>query len=231
MAIEPNGHRIVCMITFPTLAHPHVCLSLKFPQVKEPANFTEAMRDPCWRVVMREEIQALENNKTWITTHLPPRKKALGCKWVYKAKQKSDGSVERFKAQLAILSNHQVENVDYTKTFATVAKMVTVQVVLAVAAARRREHHQMDVHNVFLHGDLHEEVYMKLPLGFRVSKTDMVCELKKSLYRLKQASQCWFAKLSAALKTYGFTQSLSDYLLFVLKKADCYLVVLIYVDD
>lgn len=72
---------------------------------------------------------------------------------------------------------------------------------------------------------------MKLPPGFNVSQPEMVCKLRKSLYGLKQAPRCWFAKLSHALKTYGFRQSLSDYSLFVLQKQGIHIVVLVYVDD
>ena len=74
----------------------------------------------------------------------------------------------------------------------------------------------MDVHNAFLHGDLEEVVYMKLPPGFLPQQYGMVCKLNRSLYGLKHAPRCWFVKLSAALKHYGFQQSLSDYSLFVL---------------
>lgn len=89
----------------------------------------------------------------------------------------------------------------------------------------------MDVHNAFLHRDLHEEVFIKIPPGFSALQQDMVCRLHKSLYGLKQAPHCWFAKLSAALKSYGFQQSYLDYSLFTLHQEDTYLVVLVYVDD
>lgn len=116
-----------------------------------------------------------------------------------KIKYHSDGRIERFKARFVILGNHQIEGLDYTETFAPTVKMVTIHTVLAVAAVKNWELHEMDMHNVFLHGDLEEEVYMKLPPGFLVSHRGMVCKLRKSLYGMRQAPRCWFAKLSSAL--------------------------------
>lgn len=89
----------------------------------------------------------------------------------------------------------------------------------------------MDVHNAFLHGDLDDEVYMKLPPGFSASSPNKVCKLRKSLYGLRQAPRCWFAKLSASLKDFGFKQNYSDYSLFTLKKGSSIIYVLVYVDD
>jgi len=108
---------------------------------------------------------------------LPSGKKAVGCKWVYKIKYHSDGTMERYKTLLVILGNHQVEGIDYTETFAPVAKMVTVRTFLAIAAAQIGEIHQMDVHNAFFHGDLQEEVYTKLAPGFQVASLGKVCKL------------------------------------------------------
>ena len=75
------------------------------------------------------------------------------------------------------MGNHQTEGLDYTETFDPVAKMVTVQVFLAVTAAKSWAVHQMDVHNAFLYGDLQEEVCMKFPPGFQVGTTEAVCKL------------------------------------------------------
>ena len=131
----------------------------------KPQTFAEVVKDERWRQAMKHEIHALEHNGTWTMEPLPPGKKAIGCKWIYRIKYNSDGSTERFKARLVILGNNQVEGLDYNETFAPIAKMVTVRTFLAVAAAAAKswELHQMDVHNAFLHGDLEEEVYMKMP--------------------------------------------------------------------
>ena len=85
--------------------------------------------------------------KTWVVEDLPIGKKALGYKWVYKIKCNSDGTIERHKARLVILGNHQVEGIDCHKTFSPVAKMVAVRVFLDVADAKKGEVYQMDVHN------------------------------------------------------------------------------------
>ena len=88
----------------------------------------------------------------------------------------------------------------------------------------------MDVHNAFLHGDLHEEVYMRMPPGFASGHPGKVCRLRKSLYGLRQSPRMWFSKLSAALERYGFVQSKADYSLFTLHQNKAFLAVLVYVD-
>ena len=78
---------------------------------------------------MNEELDSLEFNNTWVINNLPPMKKDIGCKWVYKTKYKH-------KARLVILGNHLVYGEDYNQTFAPIAKMTTVQSLLAVAASK-----------------------------------------------------------------------------------------------
>jgi len=89
----------------------------------------------------------------------------------------------------------------------------------------------MDVNNAFLHGDLDEEVYMRLPPGFTTVSPNKVCRLRKSFYGLRQAPRQWFAKLSSKLGEYGFVRSYADYSLFTYRKGKIFLALLVYVDD
>ena len=109
--------------------------------------------------------------------------------------------------------------------------MGTIRALLGLVDAKGWEVHQMDVQNAFLHGDLQEEVYMKLPPGFTHSDPTKVCRLRKLLYGIRQAPRCWFEKLTNALTEYGFGQSYSDYSIFYYTKDSKKLRVLIYVDD
>ena len=133
---------------------------------QEPQHFYQAVKDPLWREVMDKEIQALEKNHTWELTPLPPGKTPIWCKWVYNVKLNPDGTIERYKTRLVAKGYTQREGLDFLETFSPVAKTVSVRVLLALASAKGWPLHQLDINNVFLHGDLDEEVYMCLPLGF-----------------------------------------------------------------
>ncbi|RVW50106.1 Retrovirus-related Pol polyprotein from transposon RE1 [Vitis vinifera] len=109
--------------------------------------------------------------------------------------------------------------------------MTTVRVFLAIATTKQWYLHQLDVNNAFLHGDLNEEVYMQLPLGFSTPNDPRVCKLKKSLYGLRQASRQWYSKLSSSLLKFGFSQAKTDSSLFIRQTSTSFIALLIYVDD
>jgi hypothetical protein len=108
----------------------------------------------------------------------------IGTKWVFKNKQGEDGEVVRNKAQLIA----QVEGLDFGKTFAPVARLEAIMILLAFAASKGSKLHQMDVKSDFLNGVIQEEMFLKQPLGFENPKySNRVYKLSKALYGLKQA--------------------------------------------
>ena len=161
-------------------------------------------------------MHALAENETWDLVDAPKGVKPIGCRWVYKVKYNTDGSVNRYKARLVVKGYVQKHGIDYDEMFAPVVKMTTVRVLFAVAAAKGWHFYQMDVKNVFLQCELEEQVYMVQPPGFHSGKnTSAVCRLKKSLYGLKQAPRAWNAKITHRLRRMGFATSKSDSSLFI----------------
>jgi Reverse transcriptase (RNA-dependent DNA polymerase) len=149
-------------------------------QIEEPKVFEIAKLDPKWCKVMDEELHALEKNQTWEIYFLPKTKKPVGCKWVYKIKYRSDGIIEQYKARLLAKGYTKTYGIDYHETFAPVAKMNTVRILLSIAVNNGWTLHQMDIKNVFLQGTLEEEVYMNLPPGhIKENVPNLVCRLKK----------------------------------------------------
>ena len=109
---------------------------------------------------MKEELDALTKNHTWDLVTLPPGQFVVGCKWIYKIKIRSDGSIECYKARLVAKVFTQEYGINYEETFTLVACISFVRALLAVVAARKWDIFQMDVKNAFLNGELSEEVYM-----------------------------------------------------------------------
>ncbi|KAL0541828.1 hypothetical protein IC582_021892 [Cucumis melo] len=186
--------------------------------------------DPLWQKAMNDELQALEKTHTWDYVDLPPGKRPIGCKWIYKIKTHSDGTIEHYKARLVAKGYSQEYGIDYEEIFAPVARMTSVRSLLAVAVAKQWPLLQMDVKNAFLNGTLSEEVYMKPPPGTS-SPPHKVCLLRRALYGLKQAPRAWFATFSSTITQLGFTSSPHDTALFTRHTPQGIVLLLLYVDD
>ncbi|WKA00244.1 hypothetical protein VitviT2T_018623 [Vitis vinifera] len=182
---------------------------------------------------MNEEMKSLQKNETWELVECPLGKKPVGCRWIYTVKYKADGSIERFKARLVAKGYTQTYGIDYTETFAPIAKINTIRVLLSLAANLDWSLQQFDVKNAFLHGELSEEVYMDLPPGCMVSEKQCqkVCKLKKSLYGLKQSPRAWFGRFTKSMRAFGYRQSNSDHTLFLKKQHGKITTLIVYVDD
>ncbi|KAH9735467.1 protein kinase domain-containing protein [Citrus sinensis] len=133
--------------------------------VSIPNSVQEALKDPKWKATMNDKMRSLQKNQTWELVDLSPRKKPVGCRWIYIIKYKADDSIERYKARLVAKGYTQTYGIDYTNTFAPVAKINTIRILLSLAVNLDWPVQQFDVKNAFLYGDLSEEIYMDLPPG------------------------------------------------------------------
>ncbi|KAJ8900220.1 hypothetical protein K2173_024860 [Erythroxylum novogranatense] len=136
------------------------------PRTEEPCTIAEALRLPQWRASATDEFNALVRNNTWDIVPASEAQNVVGCKWLFRIKQKSDGSIDKYKSRLVAKGFSQAPGIDYKETFSPVVKHSTIKVVLTIALANRWSLHQMDVNNAFLQGHLLETVYMKQPPGF-----------------------------------------------------------------
>ncbi|PRQ23920.1 putative RNA-directed DNA polymerase [Rosa chinensis] len=198
----------------------------------EPSHYKAALKIPAWKQAMQEEYDALMNQNTWTLVPLPPDKNLVPCKWIFKIKRNSDGSIARHKARLVARGFSQEYGVDFEETFSPVVRHTTVRLILGLAASSGWKLHQMDVKNAFLHGILNEEVYMTQPSGFEnPSYPSFVCKLQKSLYGLKQAPRAWNERFTSFLPSIGFKFSYANPSLFVKVSGSSRVYLLLYVDD
>ncbi|WVZ94313.1 hypothetical protein U9M48_040219 [Paspalum notatum var. saurae] len=166
---------------------------------------------------MHEELENFERNHVWDLVEPPPNRRPIGTKWVFKNKQPGVSSKE---------------GIDYEETFAPVARLEAIRILLAFAASKGFKLQQMDVKFAFLSGFIEEEVYVRQPPGFESARfSDRVYKLRKALYGLKQAPIAWYARLKSFLLKSGFVMGSVDKTLFLLSRGCDTLIVQIYVDD
>ena len=207
-------------------------------EVLEPRNLAEAKRRPdwpLWEQAISEELTTLCKAGTWKLEAPPPRANVIGSKWVFKAKKDASGKVVQYKAWLVTQGFSQVEGVDYFDTYAPVAKLASLRVVIALANQMGWELHQVDVKGAYLNGELQpdEVLYMRHPPGYRKDKSGCVLHLLKSLYGLKQAGHRWYQKFVSIFNALRFTQCKVDQAVFYKRDKDqqTSIVIAVHVDD
>lgn len=197
----------------------------------DPKSYKEAMRStdaPRWKAAIQEELNSIKANRTWTVTSLPPTRKAVGSKWVFRTKKSSDGQTQ-YKARLVAQGFTQKYGVDYDEVFAPVANNTTMKVLLSVAGQKGFLVKHYDVKSAFLNGNLQEEIYMKPPPG--VNENGKVYRLNKSLYGLKQAAHVWNKTLNESLLNLGCKQCNEDECLFIFSSNGDKVYLLVHVDD
>lgn len=226
-------HPIERYVSYGKLSQKYRSFVAAVDNIEIPKNIQEALQKPEWAAAVTEEVQALVKNGTWEITTIPEGKRPVGCKWIFSVKYNADGSINRYKARLVAKGFTQSYGVDYEETFAPVAKLNSVRVLLSLAANLDWPLHQLDIKNAFLNGELEEEVYMQIPPGLESPNTsNMVCRLRKSLYGLKQSPRAWFDRLTRVVKEDGFVQCQTDHTMFAKHSMDGKIALfIVYVDD
>lgn len=210
----------------------HYALSAQQYVSSDPESIEEAkQRDDWheWKKAIDSEYASLMKNKTWILSDLPKGRKAITGKWVFKLKYKANGDIDKYKARFVARGCSQKRGFDYAETYAPVAKLSTLRILLSIANHFDMHIHQMDVKGAFLNGDLDEEIYMVSPEGFETG--NKVCKLQKAIYGLKQASRMWNEKFHRFVTRIGFKRCSSDYCLYTKFENGIRCYILLYVDD
>ncbi|GJV14125.1 retrovirus-related pol polyprotein from transposon TNT 1-94 [Tanacetum coccineum] len=193
--------------------------------VIEPKNVKEAIQDESWTMAMQEELNQFKTNDVWSLVPPPDNQTIIGTKWVFKNKLDENGVVSRNKARLVAQGYNQQEGIDFDETYAPVARLKSIRILLAYACAHDFKPFQMDIKSAFLNGFINEEVYVAQPLGFvDFEKPNHVFKLKKDLYALKQAPKAWYDRLNAFLFDHMYTMGLVDNTLFI-KKKDSHIII------
>ena len=208
---------------------------LKFCKVHVPKNLKEAKASEQWEYwyqAMVEEKASLDSHDTMPYVERPYGQKVIRVHWIYSAKVDEFGNVTRFKARLVAQGCRQIPGVDVDEVFAPTSSFGARRALLAVAAAKDYEIHQVDIKTAFLNGELEEDVYVTQPPGFENGNTRVVCKLNKALYGLKQSPRAWHKALDAHLCKQGFVPTKSDAGVYVKKvPGQDPVYIPVYVDD
>jgi hypothetical protein len=198
----------------------------------EPKDIGHALYDHNWVNSMHEEFENFERNQVCELVDPPPGCKPIGTKWLWKNKEGEKCEVVRNKSRLVAQGSSQKEGIDCEKTFAPVAHLVAIKILLAFSVAKGSKLHQMDVKSAFLNGLLEEEVYVRQLPGFESEKYPRrVNKMKKALYRLKQAPRAWYGRLRGFMFERGLEMGKVNQTLFLLRQGRDILIVQVYVDD
>jgi hypothetical protein len=198
----------------------------------EPKKVDEALQDEGWVSAMHYELHQFTRNDVWTLVPRPAEQNIIGTKWIFKNKTDEHGTVVRNKARLVSQGYTQIEGVDFDETFALVARLESIRILLSIACHLGFKLYHMDVKNAFLNGVLQEEVYVEQSKGFQdPHHPHHVYKLKKALYGLKQAPRAWYERLTTYLLAKGFTRGQADRTLFIRNQGTHKLIAQIYVDD
>ncbi|WVZ55842.1 hypothetical protein U9M48_006450 [Paspalum notatum var. saurae] len=151
------------------------CEHYSFVSCVEPTCVEEALADPVWIIAMQEELNNFARNEVWVLEERPKNNNIIGTKWVFRNKQDEHGVVVRNKARLVAKGFAQVEGLDFGETFAPVARLEAIRILLAYSSHHKIKLYQMDVKSAFLNGFINELVYVDRPPDLKIRGSLTMC--------------------------------------------------------
>src|SRR6266540_4508980 len=196
------------------------CEFYSFVSSLEPLSVEQALEDPDWVIAMQEELNNFTRNEVWSLVERS-KQNVIGTKWVFRNKQDKNGVVTRNKARLVAQGFIQIEGLNFGETYAPVARLESIRILIAFATHHNFKLYQMDVKSDFLNGPIQELVFVGQPPGFEDPNIpNHVYRLHKALYGLKQAPRAWYECLKDFLLKNGFEIGKADSTLFTRKFDD-----------
>src|SRR5258708_21455479 len=159
----------------------------------DPRTYAQAMACPDaaeWELACDDERRAFERMGVYEVGPHPKGRKVVGSRWVFRIKRGPDGTIQKYKARVIAQGFTQVENINYNKTFAPVAKFASLRTILALATEEDLEVHQMDVKSAYLNDVLQQEIFMEALPGLD-DPEGMDLRLIKAVYGTKQGVRVW----------------------------------------
>ncbi|SDA04126.1 BZ3500_MvSof-1268-A1-R1_C045g00141 [Microbotryum saponariae] len=203
---------------------------------EDPQNWSQAVKsgkEEIWRQAAADEFHSLTTEYKCFTpvdsSSLPPGAKVLGSRFIFRTKRDQLGKITSHKGRLVAQGFSQRPGIDYDETFAPVAKFTSIRALIALAAAKKLHVHQADVDKAYLHGELKEDLYMRVPQG--VDMPGKVLKLHRSIYGLKQAGRVWNEHIDLTLKSLHYRATAKDHCVYVRRDGDHYHYIALYVDD
>ena len=187
---------------------------------------------PKWQEAIQAELDSLVANGTWRVVPRPSTGNVVDSKWVLRVKKNAAGEIDKYKARLVARGFTQIYGVDYYDTFAPVAKLSSIRLLLAIAARNGWAADVFDFNSAYLNSKLDEDVYLEQPPDHALAdRKAFVLKLEKALYGLKQGGRKWYETLCAALGKLGFTRAEADWGVFYKHEGEHLIVLAVHVDD
>ena len=202
----------------------------------EPANYKQAMassQSKQWQTAIRSELDSLAKNGVMDLVQPPPGCKPIKCRWVLKIKRDENNKPVKFKARVVAKGYLQRPGLDYTETYAPVARLKSIKLLMCIVAQLNLELKQLDYDTAFLNAPLTETVYMEQPEGSPTRGDGRVCHLRKALYGLKQSPREWNSELHKSLAEFGYIATKSDVCVYTkaVPNTTRRIILCLYVDD